>query len=244
MTTFQPVKTTRIDLRLSELTIRQARAVCEINPRKHEATVDRFLRYVTGFDTSGIGLDPMAMSVQERAMLVCQYLSVVLDDGPDFSVGTDMHLSDFLDLEADSYPDEVVAGEIEDEPVYMGQLLGRHVVDLESICKSRADWIIGMMACQIRIASEPPVDVLALTEAQRLGWLDGRIEAISSMPESQAAELYDTIFVPGQQKLRHFFDIAVDGEGICFQGGEEVGYGLGRFQPTSGISKRTREIFC
>jgi hypothetical protein len=90
----------------------------------------------------------------------------------------------------------------------------------------------------------PAVDVCAMPEAERMAWIDGRIEAISSMPESQASELFDTIFIPGQKKLRHFFNIALDNDGVCFQAEEEAGSGLGRFHSISGISTRTTEIFC
>jgi hypothetical protein len=243
VTIFQPIKTTRLDVRMRELSVREARAVCEINPKSHEATITQFLRAATGLDTGSAGMDPLRMSVQERTLLVCHYLSSVLDDGPDFRVGADMRLSQFLDLEADAYLDEVEAGEIQGEVVYMGQLLGQHAVDLEMVCNDRGDWRIGLMACQIRLASMPAVDVCAMSEAERMAWLDSRIEAIASMPESQASELFDTIFIPGQQKLRHFFDVALDNDGICFHSDEEAGLGLGRFHPVSGISKRTTEIF-
>jgi hypothetical protein len=244
VTTFQPIKTKRLDVRLRELSVREVRAVCEISPRSHEATVTKFLSFATGFDATRSGLDPMLMTVQERAFLVCQYLAAMLDDGPNFGVGADMRLSDFLDFEADHYADEVLVGEIQGEPVYMGNLLGQHAVDLETMCKSRGDWRIGMMACQIRLESMPAVDLSTMSEVERIGWLDSRIEAISSMPESQAAELFDTVFVPGQQKLRHLFDVALDNDGICFASNGEAGYGLGRFQPLSGVSKRATEIFC
>jgi hypothetical protein len=244
MTIFQPIKTTRLDVRMRELSVREARAVCEINPKSHEATITQFLRAATGLDSGGTGMDPLRMSVQERTLLVCHYLSSVLDDGPDFLVGADMRLSHFLKLKNDAYAEEVEAGEIQGEAVYMGQLLGQHAMDLEVVCSNVGDWRIGLMACQIRLASMPQVDVCAMTEAERMAWLDSRIEAIASMPESQAAELFDTIFVPGQKKLRHFFDVALDNDGICFQADEEAGSGLGRFHAVSGISKRTQEIFC
>lgn len=243
MIQFQPTKTRRLDLTLKELSVKQARAVCQISASRHEKTITQFLSYVTGFsDGSGV-LDPAMMTVQERALLVCQYLSSTLDDGPNFAVGS-MRLDAFINFNVDWQADEVQVGEISGESVYMGHLLGVHAMDLEGLCRDRGDWRIGMMACQIRLASMPRIDVSAMTEVERINWLDDRIEAISGMPESQVSELYDTIFVPGQEMLKHFFDVAVDNDGVCFAANEEAGFGLGRFQPRAGITARTQAIFC
>lgn len=255
MKIFPTKKTARIDVRMREMTIGECGALCGMRAAAHEATTTQFLRFVLEWQPGAKPLDPLAMTVQERALLVCHYLSVILPDGPNFALSSGEtpkdqpavnagRLADFLEIGDDYLHDEVEVGHIGAEAVLFRPLLGVHAEMLEKFCSSRRQWIAGMMACQIRMESEDYPDLLAMTDVERFQWVNNRINRMSGMPLSQGVELHDSFFSEGAAAVRHFFDVWADDEGLVFRPKPGAGVStLARFRCDPCIPERARSLF-
>ncbi len=244
MKIFKKLRTARISSDFQELTVRQMRELCAMSDRAMEAATTRLLTFVMAHDEGAMVKDPRLMTVQERARALCHYLGTVIEGGPNFKVG-EYRYSDFIEFDRDYAAPSVATGEFAGESAIMcDQLLGVHAELLESVCSSEGDWRAGLMACQIRLAEDPAPDLVAMSDADRLKWVEGRMSSIMNMPSSQAVELWSA-YEKGAAMLQHFFIVDVDPHGIVFRThGEEVRPGLGRFRSSSCVEKRARALFA
>jgi hypothetical protein len=131
--------------------------VCRLPADRHEATTTEFLRRVADgaqAPTPAYVTDPRLWTVEERARVVCHYLSQVSDSGPDFAVG-DGKFSDYVKFDADLSSTEVKLGEVAGKERVLRPLLGVHVELLERMCTGRGDWLHGVIACQVHEAGQP-----------------------------------------------------------------------------------------
>ena len=242
MLLFQPIKTRRICVRLKELTIGQAIALCKLPADRHELMTTEFLRQVAAnaeAPTPDYVTDPRLWTVQERARMVCHYLAQVADDGPDFAVGAGK-LTDYLDFTADIGAD----GRVRDLGVpgwTFGPLLGGHAELLERSCTTRGEWLIGAIACQA-VPTDRVDDLLGLPDIEQLAELDQRIAAIKDLPESEFEALLMAYDTATGVSLRHFLDVAFDGDGVVFES-REAGLAPARFLADSCIGFAARSIF-
>lgn len=181
------------------------------------------------------------MTVSERLRLVVQYLMVVADDGPDFSVGSSK-LSDYISFEEDA-PDLVVRGiEVGGQRYQMSPLLGVQAQTLESLCQGRGDWLIACLASQVILEGSTP-DWSSMTDVNLIAWHKDRIAAVKALPESQFEELMGA-FLIGQEKLRQFVKLSISDDGIvCMPNNPVVEVPPARFRSSSCIGKLTRSLF-
>nr|WP_319566320.1 hypothetical protein [uncultured Rhodoferax sp.] len=247
MILFPYLRTRRLAVRLREISLGEAIAVCRLPADRHEATTTEFLRFATRdaeTPTDRHVADPRMMTVQERALLVCHYLAQVSDGGADFSVGSDGKLSDYVVFDADLMVDQVQVGEVTGKAYVLRPLLGVHAEILERLCVKRGDWLIGMMACQVSDAEALQPDYTALTDPQLLEWCKGRMDAIRALPESDSEALY-LAFSIGSTQIKHFFAVNVDDEGLVFepQNSEAGNQYPARFRSLSCVSPATRRLF-
>jgi hypothetical protein len=245
MILFPYLRTRRLAVRLREISLGEAIAVCRLPADRHEATTTEFLRMAARDaekPTERHIVDPRMMTVQERALLVCHYLSQVSDDGADFTVGADGRLSDYVVFDSDLMVDGVDLGEVAGKTYQAHPLLGVHVEILERLCASRGDWLIGLLACQLTDSQVP--DYASMTDPQLLEWCKSRMDAIRAMPESDFEALY-LAFSNGSAQLNHFFSISIDGEGVIFnpQDAEAGNKYPARFRAISCVSAATRRLF-
>lgn len=253
MILFPPLRTKRISVVLTEATLNQSIAVCRLPAEHPEATTTAFLRFVAAAAKApapGYVTDPRLWTVEERARLVCHYLSQVHEDGSDFSVvggsSAGGKLSDYLRFDADLRVTEVKLGEVAGKARVMRPLLGVHVETLEKFCANRGDWLHGMIACQIQAADEKEPDYLQLTDLELIEWCTSRFNALREMPESAFEEVY-AAWVRGRAELEHFFATAVDDAGIVFLPQELTEAGPkdpARFPAVSCLSESTRDLFA
>ena len=242
MLLFQPIKTRRICVRLKELTIGQAIALCKLPADRHELMTTEFLRQAAAeaeAPAGGYVTDPRLWTVQERARMVCHYLAQVADDGPDFAVG-EGKLTDYLDFTADIGTD----GRVRDPGMpgwAFGPLLGGHAELLERSCSSRGEWLLGAMACQA-LPTDQADELLALPDIDQLAELDRRTEAIKALPESEFEALLVAYDHVNCTALHHFLQVAFDADGVVFEA-REAGLAPARFLADPCIGVAARSIF-
>lgn len=246
MITYPFLRTKRIAVRLRELTLGEAVELLGLPAERHELGTTELLRRIAKdaeAPREGYVTDPRLWTVEERAYLVCNYLTMVTDDGPNFSVG-DRRMTDYLTMTDDLPAPWVDLGKVGGEATRLYPLLGVHAEALEVLCgTSRLDWVVGAVACQMRAADAAEPDWLALTSTEMLSWVKDRMEAIKAMPESECEEVL-TAFFHGQEGLFHFARPVFGDDGILWSGltEEEAGIPPARFLSVSCISPTTKAL--
>lgn len=249
MIVLQPIRTRRICVRPRELTLGEAIAILKIPGQRHELVTTEFLRKVADGATApspSHTTDPRLWTVQERTLLVCHYLAQVSEYGPDIPVGEDGRLSDYVLFDSDLKVGEVDIGVVADRSRRIAPLLGAHAEVLERLCKTRGDWIIGAMACQISCHDEPHVAVSEMGEVELIGYIQGRMDEIRGMPESDFEAMLDVYSRASSGGIFHFFMPNFDDFGLVFdvQSQREAGpKNPARFLAVSCINQRTRRLF-
>ena len=245
MILFQPLRTRRVCVRLTELTIGHAQALCGLPPERPELLTTEFLRAVAAAAESpgpGYITDPRMWSVQERARLVCHYLSHVSTEGPDFAVG-DGVLTDYLDFTADLAVQDRPVGEIAGREWVVRPLLGYQAELLERQCTTHGAWLIGAMACQC--TTQEHADMADMPEVDQLTELAARIDAIRALPESDFESLLLAFDHACTGPLHHFLRLGFADDGIVFDPvpEKEAGRAPARFRADPCISSTARSLF-
>lgn len=250
MIIFSNIRTKRLAVRLREISIEEAIAVCRLPAERYEATTTEFLRCVARdaeTPTPAYVRDPRLMTVEERTLLVCHYLAQVSPGGPDFAVGDGGKLSDYILFANDITVQSVEMVLTGDVRKVVHPLLGIHAEILERLCTTRGDWVVGMMACQIHSSATPAPDYTAMTDVELIEWCQGRMKAIKAMAESDMEEMY-LQFEDSSSKLRHFFITGADDGGLVFwpqASAEEAGQiNPARFRALFCIAEFTRRFFA
>lgn len=224
---FKPTRTRRIALRLTELTLGQAIDLCKLPGERNELTTTELLRGVAAGADQPLPryvTDPLLWTVQERTLLVCEYMAHVTSDGPDFAVGDVGHLSDYVMFDRDLDADQIDLGTVAEKACTLRPLLGVHAQALEVLCKTRGDWIIGAIACQIFVASEAVPDWSSMSDIAMMDWVRGRMDRLKLLPESLFEELF-AAYWGGTDKLAHFFSVDFDDDGLVYLPIEKEGAG-------------------
>lgn len=247
MIIYPHLRTRRMAVRLRELTLGESIAVCKLPAERHELTTTEFLRFVADAAEAPQEryiTDPRLWSVEERALLVCHYLSQVTDDGPDFSVGRDSRLTDYVVFDADLAQDYIELDVGACKSMTMRPMIGLQAEILERSCANRGEWLIGAMACQLLPTNELAPDWAEMSDIQTLEWVKDKSEAIRSLPESEFEALL-VAYSEGARKLHHFFVVSFDDEGIVFEpnAGEAGHKNPARFLAVSCLSSAARRLF-
>lgn len=222
---------------LRELTIGEAIALAKLNPQAHEHIISEFLACVLT-DVNG-----RALTIQERYLLVAQYISATCLGDPDFPIGQDAKYTDYLDMNKPLAVDYVDLGFEEWWGLY--PLYGWQVEALEDICKGWQEWIFGCMAAQLATANEihegklPTIDTPI---AAYKDYLKERITIFKAYPERDFIQLYHA-FLGGTMQLNSYFNLGFDGDGLVCLHKEGQGHAPARFQVSDCITESTIE-FC
>lgn len=210
---FPPLRTARLDVQLRELTIRQAVELAAAPVGRHEAATTALLRSIVA-EARGEHAEPGRWTVQERMFVVAHYLACTSEDGSNFPIGNGQFL-DYLVAERDTAPAEVRAGEACGDEWIVRQLTGDEAVALESLSRSRQDWVWGDMAARLRAVGDEQDDQAPdATDKPGLyaDWLTARKAAIEAMPESDFEALYQ-VYREALPRLDHLFILEVDQDG-------------------------------
>jgi hypothetical protein len=237
---FPILRTRRLTVQLRELSIGQSIKLAAIPDHLNEQMCSEFLKYAIS-SVSGIE-DIQAWTVQERMLAVAHYLASVVEDGPDFSLGSGKY-SDYLDGSIDIDKDfkPVELGELGGDSWSLTHLTGLMSASIERLAGELPDlpprlhWLIGSMAAQL-IRKDEVLPVLD-TEGSYDEWLLERIKVIAAFPESDFEQLI-VMYQLGSEKLRHLFKINFNDTGIIALPKED-GSGLppARFPVRSCLSK-------
>lgn len=247
MILFPHLRTRRIAVRLRELTLGEAIAVCKLPAERHELTTTEFLRFVASAAEAPQDrylTDPRLWTVEERTLLVCHYLSQTTEDGPDFSVGQGATLSDYAVFDADLSQDRIELGTVAGKPMAMRPMIGIQAEILERACTNRGEWLIGAMACQMLPTDEAEPRWSELSDIQMLEWVGAKSDAIRALPESDFEALL-LAYSAGARALHHFFTLSFDDHGIvCEPNAGEAGHqNPARFLAISCVSGAARQLF-
>ena len=179
-----PVQLPHATYQLRELTIGEAIGLVKLNPLAHEHTISQFLACV--FTGNG-----RALTVQERYLLVAQYISATCIGEADFPIGDNAKYSDYLRMNKPLSLDFIALGF--EETWCINPLYGWQAEALEDLCHTWQDWIFGCMAAQLAKADElhegnlPTIQTPIATYQQ---WLKDRMAIFKAYPERDFAELY------------------------------------------------------
>jgi hypothetical protein len=250
MILFTPLRTKRLAVRLREIALQEAIAICRMPVNRHEAICTEFLRFVARDaeqPTSKYIKDPRMMTVEERTLLVCHYMSQVLPSGPNFKVGEKGETySDYVNFTDDITRDLVDMGEVQGRKYTLYPLLGIHAEALERVCTDHGEWLLGVLACCAHAEDAAPPDFQAMTDIQAMDWVNARIKTLKEMSESDIEELYG-MYELSRPELHHFFQTGVDDEGILIwpqSEAKEAGKQTpARFLAVSCISEFTKRVF-
>ena len=205
---------------LRELTIGEAIGLVKMNPTAHEHTISQFLACVL----TGNG---RALTVQERYLLVAQYISATCTGEADFPIGDEAKYSDYLRMDKPLSLAPIALGF--DENWQLSLLYGWQAEALEDLCHSWQDWIFGCMAAQLVKADDSDLPTIETPVAAYQSWLKERITIFKAYPERDFAELYHA-FLWGIEQHNCYFDLGFDNEGLVCLHKEGTGVAPARFQ--------------
>lgn len=209
---FRPIVTSRLNVQLRELTMRQALEVAAVPPQQDEAATTVLLRSCIQSSTGRVS-DPAQWTVQECMLVRAHYLSAVADDGPNFSVGKGRFL-DYLLADMDAVVDSADAGKACGDHWRAHQLTGAQAEIMERMCQSRNDWLVADMAARLHAEDDEddrPPDAVADPNAYG-EWLAKRRDVILGLSEGEFLDLFGA-YQAGLAELRHLFDIGFDAAG-------------------------------
>lgn len=239
---FPHLRTKRLSVRMRELTLGDAIALCALPQERPEAVTTELLRKVAADaeSTAPYVGDPRLWTVEERALAMCHYMARVSPLGSNFDVG-DGKFTDYVRLDRDLAQPHHDIGDVGGVRMVVRPLLGVHVEMLERMCENAGDWLLGVLAMQVWEAQESMPNWAALPDAELLALVTKRLAAVRALPESEFEALLAG-HVAGSLALQHFFEPTVSGDGIVFAA-REAGLGPARFRALACISTTTRRIF-
>lgn len=214
------VQLPHINFDMRELTIGEAIGLVKLNPSAHEHTISQFLTCVL----TGNG---RALTVQERYLLVAQYISATCQGESDFPIGDTAKYSDYLRMNHLLSLEPIALGF--DEEWQLNPLFGWQAEALEDICHTWQDWIFGCMAAQLANKNDTDLPTIETPIAAYESWLKERIAIFKAYPERDFAELYHA-FLMGIEQLNFYFDLGFDNEGLVCLHKEGQGFAPARFQ--------------
>lgn len=240
------LRTARFIATVQELPMINSIELLHIPDHQHEKATTALIKAITS-EIQGQVDNPLHMTVQERMMFVAHYLVGLQEGDPDFQIGENKKLSDFLIGDQQYKLDEIDLGIHDDDQWTAKPLIGVMVETIEAISgefKTLSDkehWKIGIMAAQLI----PNGDELDHSGGDYDKQLYERMCNIASLPESSFINLY-ILLEQANQKFKHLFNITVTDHGIvatAMQAEEDGTLPVARFPVISCISEFTVRVF-
>lgn len=256
MNTIQPVHTSRISVALREMTIGQTQQICAIPYQYEQRSVTEFLRAVCTPIARPNGAptvdDPLMWSVNERMHATIFYMAAVLEDGPDFAIGEEGKLHDYLLSETDYV--ESVEFEFNDEQLLCTPLHGYQAEVIEELVetgvypKEYVSWQFGVIAACVRGVDDPVLEYRDPASYRKA--LIERIDKVKAIPERRFMDMFHAYQV-ASVRLQHFVYAVFNADGVVAhqvtEPSAETGVptlGTARFHPYSGVSGGARELLA
>ncbi len=212
---FPRFRSNRIDVQLRELSIDHSIEVAAMGDGQFEVTANLFLKHAIS-ESIGPVSDFRLWTVQERTAVISHYLSHTSDGDKNFEViggGAPGRYLDYLDGENDFSIEQCAVGDVGGDQWHVSHVLGAHAVVMESICRTRKDWIFADMAVRMRMDGEVRPD--AITESGKYSdWLRERMTVIGAYPSSDFHDLLQA-YMRGLAELHHLFHLGFDAAGFA-----------------------------
>lgn len=241
----EPIRTKRIQFPLRELSIGDAIALCEVPSTLHERGTTMALRGIIADDA----IDPLHLTVQERAFVLAQYHAQTNGEEPDFTVG-DGRYSDYL-VYSEYQIDDKFLCEQGDDRWSISPLLGLHSESIERLIlqerlqAKRHHWWAGAMASMLHNeATRKKPEWASMREFDIDEHIFAGATAFMSYPESAFLELLQ-FFLSGVESLDHLFRLDFQDDGIVFRQAREGSAALppARFHFNTAVSETTYRVF-
>jgi hypothetical protein len=220
-----PSKTSRLTVRLKEMSIGSAMALLNREKGFIERDKSLFIEKVTEsliWHQTGEVATPQQLTVQERIFIEGQYLSMV-GEHPNFAIGHLKYADFFTGQQHEA--DTVNLGHCAGDDWAMCQITGDMAegVEAEIVMGAarpieRFTWILGFMAASLYRPDkeQPPTEHSYTQNPKAYGeWLEARMQVFEGLPESTFLELF-AAFIEGLDQLAHLFNIGFDDHGIVF----------------------------
>lgn len=206
---FPPILTARLNVQLRELTLKEAVELAATPLALHETATAALLAFIVE-KAAGPNDKPGAWTVQERMFVVAHYIACTTEGN--FSLG-DGRFLDYLQGDIDAAPELVDVGQACGDAWRMRQLTGDEALAMESVCKSRMDWLTADMAARLVVVGKDEGRPDASTRpADFAAWLTERKGVLQAMPESEFEELFDA-YERGRAELHHLFWLGFEDDG-------------------------------
>jgi hypothetical protein len=210
---FPPAVTTKLNVQLRELTMREAVELAATPLGRHEAAATALLDRIV-LTAGGPHSDRRLWTVQERMFIVAHYIACTTDGPGNFELG-DGSLLDYLLADQDSAPDQVDVGPACGNRWTVKQLVGAEAIAVEALSARRADWVTADMAARLRCddPDDPPAPDPANDPGRYAAWLAAQKKGIDDLPESDFEELF-AVYRAGLVPLEHLFRVEFDHQGL------------------------------
>lgn len=187
--------------------------VVDLLNQKLATETDRQNMFFAGVcgQTEGVA-DPQDWSFEERCLVLGQYIATYNTNGnPNFSIGADgkYRYSQYL---LDESPSEVVETPVFDlagQYIRFRPLTGRMIGVLEGQCRSRTDWVVGIVAAMIQLIDDDP-DIESTPACEQR--INQRTKWIYALPASDLNHLIGH-WEYARSLMRQYFDWQIQDQG-------------------------------
>lgn len=214
---FPELKTARFSTNMQELKIKDTLKLLSIPAHNIEVLTTQFLESVL----VDCPLSPKQMTIEERNLCVCHYISATSDDKmPDFVVGDNANLSNYLNA-GKMYPytkiQPTVIGNFNEQPLAIISISGANAEAIERLngevenLNNRSHFLIASMAAQLifnynenDFANDTKInDLLNLDDEQLLK----KVDFILNLTETEFLQVLE-LFTNGTKQIYHYFNIS------------------------------------
>lgn len=213
---FPELKTARFSANMQELKIKDTLKLLAIPTNQIEVLTTQFLESIL----IDCPVKPKEMTIEERNLCVCHYISATTDDKiPDFIVGDNAKLSDYLNA-GKMYPyskiQPTIIGNFNEQPLAIISISGANAEAIERLngevenLNNRSHFLIASMAVQLifnynenDFTNDTKInDLLNLTDEQLLA----KIDFILNLTETEFLQILE-LFTNGIKQIYHYFYI-------------------------------------
>lgn len=243
-----PIRTKGMQIELKELSIGDAVDICQISSKLREFGTSQTIRAICKDD-----INPLLLTVQERAFIIAQYIAQTNGVSADFAIGENGKYSDYLYYDVQECKERKEVGIFNGKKLYAMPILGVHVESIERLISqgvlesALSSWVFALMVCMFMFEDEfdDENDFSQMNDAQVDEYITKGVINLTGMPESQFIVLAD-LFAIGIELTNHLFKVLVIEDGIVFsraREGVDVEIPPCRFQFKSVLSEFVKTNF-
>lgn len=242
------LRSERINARMCELSIRAQVDLASLPAVLGEEQRRSYFLRAAVTESFGKVSDPADWTVQERIWAVATYLGGVGED-PNFWVGSEARLADYLYTDDPSRPESVDLAEFGAEGYSLKHMLGKESEIVETVCRTRFDWTLADMAVRLVRSGEPARPCPKQSPGEFQEWLTKTMSVYAQFAGSDFDQLW-LAYRTGMSELDHLFRLVASEAGFLCIPKQRQGVSeqpapqlpLGRFPVPSCIGQIARSL--